>query len=189
VTAPLTRDLLAALQKSGRAGLTAGDLTDMFDTPAHRVRRNNRVNQLLNYQFESGRVRRSAELETSPRYRHARTYRWFITRAGVRYLAYDRAGRPGIWSPRDPDRALRARAREARARYDAVRSAVLDGCGPATPRPQRDARIVALAAAGVDLTLAGALFGITRERARQLVRAARESEDNPLSLYSSQVTE
>jgi hypothetical protein len=189
VTRPLTFSLLTALQKAGKAGLTAGDLTDMFDLPASRVRRNSRVNQLLHYQFESGRVRRSAELEISPRYQHARTWRWFITRDGIRYLAYARDGLPGAWAPRAPDPALQVRAREAREKYAAVRQAVLDGCGPGTPRPERDKRIVELAAAGVDLTLAGALFGITRERARQLVRDARPPEDNPLSLYSSQVTE
>ena len=179
MTRPLTFSLLAALQKAGKAGLTAGDLTDMFDVPVSRVRRNSRVNQLLNYQFGAGRVRRAPELESSPRYRHAHTFRWFITPAGARYLRYAREGVPVTWSPRTQDPGLKGRMQEAQAKYAAVRQAVLDGCGPGTPRPQRDARIVAMVAAGVDLTLAGALYGITRERARQLVRAARAPEDNP----------
>jgi hypothetical protein len=190
VDAPLTRDLLALLAEAGEAGLLAGDLTDRFAAPGNRVRRNNRINQLLTYQLARGHVLRGP-LEQSPNYRRAWTRRWFITKTGLAYLEVLRAGPEGAWYA-DVRGLLETctREREFESRRFAALRTVLTGPHPLTVSPAERARgIGALRRAGCDYVVIGAVYGISRERVRQLLKDLPGQEDNPLSLYSSQATE
>ena len=177
VDAPLTRDLMGLLAEAGEAGLLAGDLVDRFSSPGDRVRRNNRVNQLLHYQLARGHVLRGP-LEQSPRYRRAWTRRWYITGTGLTYLDVLRAGPEGAW-PADVRGLLETCAREREfeaARYAALR-AVLTGPHPLTVTAgERGEGIVALRRAGCDYKVIGAVYGISRERVRQILNSLDPSQ-------------
>ena len=175
---PLTRELLKLLDDAGEAGLSAGDFTEWFTLPAARVQRNSRVNQLLLYQAQKGRVRRG-EPERSPRYHRAWTRRWFITEAGRAYLAVLETARLTQFPFADLQGQLAARTVERdfeRRRYAALR-AVLEGPHPLTvPVPERNRKMVELREAGCDLEVIGAVFGVTRERVRQIIKSLDPSQ-------------
>lgn len=175
--APLTRDLMGLLAEAGEAGLLSGDLTDRFAAPGNRVRRNNRINQLLRYQLDRGHVLRGP-LEQSPHYRRAWSRRWYITGAGLAYLEVLRAGPQGAWYA-DVRGLLEARTREhefERCRFAALR-AVLTGEHPLTVSPAARAEgILALRRAGCDNVLIGAVYGISRERVRQILNSLDPSQ-------------
>jgi hypothetical protein len=175
---------MQALADAGEAGMLAGDLTDLFDEPAPRTLRLNAVNRVLAYQRSGQQVRRSAAREPGARRRNASSYRWFITPAGRRRLGViaSSGAAPGgsVAGPArvQLDRTRRRLAAERR-KYEALKTAVAELCGPGVPPEARNDRIIALGEAGVDRQLIGDMFRLSRERVRQICGAARKREAAP----------
>jgi hypothetical protein len=166
--APVTSAVLAALAGAGKAGLLAGEIRQLFSYPADTSRRQARVNCVLRQQELMGHVERLGK-EPSPFYHNTPCYRWRITGAGQDYA--DTGGQAGrsarSHARRETSRADRIRRREevAAAALEAIERAgeVPPGC-----RVRRDEVIIWARSRRLPLEWIAQLFGITRERARQI---------------------
>jgi hypothetical protein len=150
-------------------GMLAGDIARSFARSCGDARPLNvEVNTILHYQLSRGRVRRG-DLEPSTRYHLVPVYRWFITGAGIAYCAA--GGRPAVLAAARHKGQQKAASRmdAAVAALDSLEAAiaiarqVTPGC-----LASRDEAIRVLRAAGLTMDAIGFLFGITRERARQV---------------------
>jgi Sigma-70, region 4 len=171
---PRTLDVLAILAEVGDAGELASLVARRFALPEQPQRRNAQVNTLLATLAKSGRVKRSDEREPSPVYNNVPVYRWWITSAGVEYL---RAG------GQDGVRSQRREAQEYRAALDAQRrathqrifnaAAVLVANLPPDCITARRRLMQGLYQRGLTLAEIGAAFGVTGERARQIINGIK----------------
>jgi hypothetical protein len=113
-------------------------------------------------------VRRGGK-EPTPYYNNVPVYRWYITPEGVEYLAAGMAA--GIRAARVA-RAKQAEAqrREARRRADDLITQAYIDCDPRTiSKCEREQVIRELRSAGCTLDAIGGVFGVTRERVRQIL--------------------
>jgi hypothetical protein len=164
---PSALKVLELLAEADQAGLTGPDIARTFDEPAVLQSRLAHVNDVLRNFEASGKVRRRG-VEPSLRYHHSPTVRWVVTPAGRAYLA---AGGHGAAKRA---RLARAEAREQEARR--LRALVLESrtrFGPDSPQHERLAESRRLRAEGVTLEDIGGIFGVTRERIRQLLAGIR----------------
>jgi len=164
---PSVRALLTALDAAGRDGLTTGDLARLFGNPVSLQRRLSHIGNELRRYRDSGYVLRSPQEEPSGYYRNTPVRRWFITPAGSAYLA----------SGMKEGRIARARAAAAqrekeRAARELRQEQLLREAADAFPaglcRCARDAEIRHLQAEGCTRPAIGAVYGINRERVRQI---------------------
>ena len=166
---PGTMTLLHLLSQADSTGMTAGDLTRQFSEPAALGTRNRLVNSTLQQMRTSGYVDRATAAERSRHYHGAPVYRWFITPGGQSYL--QGGGPPGRRLGATAKLAARQLAKQERAaRYltefrAAAKLAALAG----SCLKKRNATIGKLRQES-HLTLEdiGGLFGLTRERVRQI---------------------
>lgn len=159
---PAAKAVLTALHEAGPAGLQTGQLAKLFDEYSMQ-RRLVRVGTILRVFAANGNARRTGP-EPSV-FKHGNiVYRWHITNEGSQYLATGM--RPGS--------AVRTLARSQEAAAERQRELDRRTELLATSQPvflhmcQRDAEIRHLRAEGVLLQDIGDLWGITRERARQI---------------------
>jgi hypothetical protein len=167
---PSALKVLELLAEAGPGGRTGSDIAHLFDEPTDLLRRLTHVNYVLRNFEASGRARRGDE-EPSPRYQHSPTVRWFVTPAGRKYLA---AGGHGAVK-----RARLARAADQAREAQRLRALVLESrtrFGPDSPQHERLAESRRLRAEGVTLEDIGGIFGVTRERIRQLLAGIKVPE-------------
>jgi len=160
---PVTSKVLAILAAAGDAGILAGDIARQFTYPEDLSRRNVKVNNILRTLAGSGRARKADREERSPHYRNTPVYRWWITAAGLRYLA----------SGLRPDQVLAAEAGRASRAADRRRHAKLIAAaraehGKGEPDHVREQVITELREQGCSWIAIGTVYGISRERARQI---------------------
>ena len=121
------------------------------------------MNNILRTLAGSGRARKADREERSPHYRNTPVYRWWITAAGLRYLA----------SGLRPDQVLAAEAGRASRAADRRRHAKLIAAaraehGKGEPDHVREQVITELREQGCSWIAIGTVYGISRERARQI---------------------
>lgn len=168
--APVTMEVLAALAEAGDKGLLAGEISRRFSRPENITARQARSNWVLRQQQSEGHVRRGGT-EPTPFYHNTPCYRWHITDEGRDYLA------SGGWegkAARNRARlgALAAEKAARRKRHAEMTRLVTEAASAVPPgcRARRDEVIIWARAEGLPLEWISALFGITRERARQIAR-------------------
>jgi sigma-70-like protein len=169
------QDILAALDEAGEAGMLGPDIARLFDVPEVLQRRLSNVNTVLGDFRRRGLARRGGP-EPSPRYHHSPAVRWYITPAGHDYLAGGmRDGARDRNRHQVAARAARVRARQADdgRREQLLRAAAAAGYGPSSAQCQRLAKARELRWQDCTLDEIGALFGISRERVRQLLAGIR----------------
>lgn len=186
--APITSAVLAVLAGAGEAGLPAGEIRRHFSYPPDNGARQRRINSVLRQQELLGHAERLG-MEPSRLYHNTPCYRWRITDAGVAYLdsggyagqiARARARQELFSAERSAGQAERAElARQARERA----AAVPPGC-----RARRDEVIIWARAAGLPLECIAELFGITRERVRQVALGRRAKRPRPCACPACNVT-
>lgn len=163
--------VLEILKEAGDRGITGPDIARHF-THDRLQRRMTIVNQILYRLLKHHRVVRGLK-EPTVHYHNVPTYRWFITSAGVHYLAI------GM------DAGIRRQRREQAERQYAVEEAhrklVSDALTEAydkydpetTDRCERDQVMRKLREQGCTLHDIGQVFGVTRERVRQILKGYR----------------
>jgi hypothetical protein len=160
---PVTSQVLAILAAAGEAGILAGDIARQFAYPEDLSRRNVKVNNILRTLASSGRVRKADREERSPHYRNTPVYRWWITEDGLRYLA--NGLRPDQAVQMESDMARRA---DDRRRHAKLIKAAKREHGKGEPDHVRERVIKELRAEGCTWIAIGTVYGISRERARQI---------------------
>jgi Sigma-70, region 4 len=180
---PNTRRVLEILAGAGSEGIRGPDIARYFTIPdpdmpsLSRVgnrsqniqRRLAWVNQILE-RFELHDHARRGGKEPSPYYHRVPAFRWFITADGVQFLADGLAeGRRRMRDERDA--AERLRLIEHRKRLaDLLTQAYVENDPVTTPACERERVIRKLRDEGCTLQDIGDVFGVTRERVRQIYR-------------------
>lgn len=173
-----TTAALRLLVQAGEAGLTATDIAVQFTLPARYWARSNRVSQIMRNLEARGYVRPGRREPTTrygerdlPGYAGAPVRRWYATEAGAERIAMlDRVA------------ARRAEHERLAAEHEKRRAAALAGvvselaartaAGTVTKHWRRTT-IAELRQVPCSLQEIGTLFGISRERVRQ-IEAGRE---------------
>lgn len=162
------------LDKAGAGGMQAGYISREFSYPEDAVRRQAWANSTLSQLARRGYVRRSARKEPSTFYHRVPVWRWRITAAGREYLASG-----GYSGARMAARAARDARQEARlnaaAELDRRIAAEVARMGDVSSLRgrARDEQILRLHETGMNNTEIGEMFGLCRERVRQIVAARR----------------
>ncbi len=169
MTRPSTLSILKILVKAGETGMQSGDISRAFGEPAREDERIRYVNSIL-HRLKNGRMARFGPLEPSPRYRHRKARRWYVTPAGTEYLTA--GGLTGVIMQRKQDRGSQQALRltnASTARQQALQAAqtALDH-GALTCRNQRAAAIPVLRRAGLTVQEVADVLGLSRERIRQI---------------------
>lgn len=161
---PSVMNVLAALHSAGEQGLTSGDIAEIYD-PTRDHATINAVNNVLYRYRDNGRVRRSDEMEHLSCTTRTKVWRWYITPAGSAY--YLQGGLAGQAAARRAEKETAGAA--ARRRREIFYQAITDGYGKHTPHEERRRVIASLYAQGLNKSKISSIFGITRERVRQIV--------------------
>jgi len=179
---PNSRRVMEILKEVGDGGILGGVLARHFTIPdphmpsmeklANRSQNLQRrlawTNQILDRFLLHGYARRGPA-EPSPYYHAVPAYRWFITPEGVAFLA---GGMDAGARARRVSAAQReAEAKRAARRHadDLVTQAYVTYDPSSTYQCEREKVIRELRAAGCTLAEIGGVFGITRERTRQIL--------------------
>ena len=180
---PNSKRVLELLKEAGEEGMLGGVIARHFTIPDPHTpslqgkmaaasqnlqRRLAWTNQVLDRFLRHGWVRRGSK-EPTPYYNNVPVYRWYITPEGVEYLA------AGMSAGIRAARIARAKQREEKRREDRRRAddlitqAYID-CDPhSIHKCEREKVIRELRAAGCTLDAIGGVFGVTRERVRQIL--------------------
>lgn len=166
---------LGFLAQAGPDGATTTQIAQAFSHPPSHHQRSNRASQIMR-QLAAKSAAEHVGDEPSPLYRHTPVSRWRVTAAGIaRYQAG--SARRGL---RDQARADRAETGEVRQnaaarREKAITAAreelvgvIASGRSLSVTRCWRARVIGKLRAAGCTLAETGELFGLQRERIRQI---------------------
>lgn len=181
---PNSQSVLEILKEAGEQGILGPTIARMFtiaDPPripvsqkrctpqmANLQRRLTWTNQIL-YRFRKRGWAERVGMERSPYYHNVGTWRWRITESGVEYLA---AGMwAGVRAARDAERQRWALEYEARQKRldDMITQAYMDYDPHTVYKCEREAAIRVMREAGCTLDAIGGVFGVTRERVRQIV--------------------
>ncbi len=174
---PSVMNVLAALHSAGDEGLTSGDIAEIYD-PGRSHGTINAVNNILYRYHDNGRVRRSGEMEHLDCITRTKVWRWYITPEGSAY--YLQGGRPGQAALRRASKTSKRNA--ALRRRDIIHKAITDGYGRHTPPEERRRVVAQLYAQGLNKNEISIVFGITRERVRQIVDGLKitQAQENHL---------
>jgi len=183
---PNTRRVLELLAEAGGEGTRGPDIARHFTVnppvmpslgdlgPGSQSlqRRLAWTNQILDRLALHGYVYKGGT-EPSPYYHRVPAHRWFITGGGVQYLADGLAeGRRRV--RREREAAEAARLAEHRKRLDdLLTQAYVENDPEKTPACERERVIRKLRGEGCTLQDIGDVFGITRERVRQILVGLR----------------
>jgi hypothetical protein len=170
LTRVTTLSVLKILNVAGDAGERSGDIARQFTSPEKRQRRAANVNTLLARLAKHHYVYRADAPEPSPHYHNIPVYRWFITDEGKRYLRA--GGYEGTnAAARTRQSVIAERKSRAQERYrkllagaHVLAGSLSPGCGK-----ERNDLIIKLRYRGLTFTGIGLVFGISRERVRQIV--------------------
>lgn len=179
---PTSKRVLEILHEAGEKGIIGPDIARHFTIPEPdmpSLRKLNRrsqglqrklawTNQILERFAINGYVRRGLA-EASPYYHRVPAYRWFVTPAGSEYLAAGLSA--GIREARDREREREAvRLAAHRRRLADLLTEAYDKYDPeTTPRCERERVMRELRSEGCTLHDIGQIFGLTRERVRQIL--------------------
>ena len=179
---PNTRRVLALLAEAGSAGMRGSDIARHFTIPDPHMpsmgklgnrsqsiqRRLAWTNQILE-RFELHDHARRGGKEPSPYYHNVPVYRWFITPGGVQFLGDGLAeGRRKM--RRDREEAERVRLEAFHKQLaDLLTQAYAENDPVTTPQCEREQVMRKLRDAGCTLQDIGDVFGVTRERVRQII--------------------
>lgn len=180
--APNPKRILEILKDAGAEGMRAPDIARNFHVPpvymqsmAH-LRDESRVlqrkmtwtNQILDRFKRNGYARKGGK-EMSPHYHNVPAYRWFITPEGVSYLA-DGLDEGRRQMRRDREAAEDARLAAHRKHLnDLLTQAYVENDPATTTACERERVMRKLREEGCTLQDIGDVFGITRERVRQVI--------------------
>jgi hypothetical protein len=159
--------VLGILREAGGTGITGPEIARQF-THDTLQRRMCVVNQVLYRLRHRQRVIRGPK-EPTKYYHRVPTYRWFITPAGVHYLAtgMEKGARQARWEQAERKRAELA---EYRRHLADLLTEAYDRIDPQTaPKCERERVMRELRTAGCTLESIGEVFGVTRERVRQVL--------------------
>lgn len=164
---PSVGRVLEILKEAGDMGATGPEIARHFTTGLLQ-RRMVVVNQILYRNRAHDRVIRGP-LEPTKYYHRVPTYRWFITPAGVEYLAMGL--NEGIRAAQREEQARQQAAQAMRRRKlaDMLTDAYMSHDPQTTAPCERERVIRELRQAGCTLHDIGGVFGITRERVRQIL--------------------
>ena len=184
---PNSEEVLRILKEAGEEGIVGPDIARHFTVPdpplsesgirsgkrytlpmANLQRRLTWTNQILDRFRRRGWVVRGGK-EPSRYYNNVPSWRWYVTDAGVEYLAAGMAA--GLRAARDAELKRRAAEHAAWQRHldDMITQAYIDFDPAETPQCERDAAMRTLREAGCTLGSIGGVFGVTRERVRQVL--------------------
>lgn len=160
------RSVLAFLVAAGPEGVITTEIAQAFSRPGTHQKRSNRASQILRELAGQGYTEKTGT-EPSPLYRNTPVSRWRATPAGVtRHEAAVQAGsRRAVLDEEMAGHAERRRNATAAARQEiAARYAA----GGAITRCYRKETIIRLRRVPCSLAEIGELFGLQRERTRQI---------------------
>lgn len=181
---PTSKRVLELLKEAGDEGMLGAVIARHFTIPNPHApsqakkmgvpsqnlqRRLAWTNQILDRFRLHGWVHRGPT-EPTPYYHRVPVYRWFITPEGVAYLAAGMAA--GLRAARR-ERAQRAveQRTEKRKRQESMITQAYVNCDPRTIyKCEREKVIRELRGEGVTLDEIGQVFGLTRERIRQILK-------------------
>jgi len=163
---PSVGRVLEILKEAGETGATGPEIARQF-TAGRLQRRMTIVNQILGRSRSHGRVVRGP-MEPTKYYHRVPTYRWYITPAGVHFLAVGLYEGIRAAKREEKNREHAARVLRRRRLADLLTDAYDKYDPETTPRCERERVIRELRAQGCTLHDIGGVFGITRERVRQI---------------------
>lgn len=159
-------------------GMIAAAIARSFSQPSTLQSRLRLVNSILAHQRAQGRVRRADKPEPSPFYHNIPTYRWRITKAGREYFD---AGGFSVQQQEAHDRVIQTEQERLQRRIDYDRKLETLSKVPLPPpeeREKRDKLIRHMRQAGLTLADVGMIFGISRERVRQICEPSQIRRKN-----------
>jgi hypothetical protein len=163
-----TAFVLAYLDSAGETGATTTEMTLATGVPENYLQRSNSCSMILR-RLENRHEARLAGTERSPVYRGAPVHRWVITAAGskrVRAAAEREATQAGLDAL--IEQAAGARADALAVVRDEIAELIRCFGMPGVTAEWRAGKIAELRAVPCTLNEIGELFGITRERVRQI---------------------
>jgi len=180
---PSSRRVLELLKEAGEEGMLGGVIARHFTVPdphapsqAERMtipaqnlqRRLAWTNQILARFARHGWARRGSK-EPTPYYNNVPAYRWFVTPEGAEYLAAGMG--PGLRAARAAfvRREAEQRQKTLKRHDDLITQAYVDYDPATIYKCEREKAIRELRAAGCTLEAVGGVFGLTRERIRQIM--------------------
>ncbi len=181
---PNSRRVLEMLKEAGDEGVIGGVLARHFtiddphmpslikkrmSAPSQNLQRRLAwTNQILDRFLRHGWVRRG-EKEPTPFYNNVPVYRWYITPEGLEYLAAGMSA--GIRAARIEHARRLAEQRMSANKHadDMITQAYVDYDPHTIHKCERKKAIMELRAAGCTLDSIGGVFGLTRERIRQII--------------------
>jgi hypothetical protein len=160
--------VLEFLTAAGPDGATTTVIAEAFNYPADYHQRSNRVSQILLKLAGRGHAEKTGT-ERSHRYKHSWVSRWRITPAGEKAgrTRENRAQAHAAQAARMEQAATARVLALAAVRAEMTNLVREDGLAAITPG-YRVARIRQLRAVPCTLTEIGELFGLTKERVRQI---------------------
>lgn len=159
---------LSYLIEAGGTGATTTEIAEAHDYPGGHQQRSNRVSQIMKILEDEGGAER-AGTEPSHRYRHGPVSRWRVTPAGI--ARHEIAGRRRERAARCDERIagnMAARQAALEAARAELAGMIRSGGVRAVTKAYRAAKIAELRAVPCSLSEIGDVFGITRERVRQI---------------------
>lgn len=181
---PSPRRVLELLKEAGEEGMLGAVLARHFTVPdphmpSHAAkkmgsrsqnlqRRLAWTNQILDRFLTHGWARRGT-MEPTPYYNNVPAYRWYVTPHGVEYLAAGMS--EGLRAAkRETDRRMaEQRLATLKRRENLITQAYIDYDPHSIYKCEREKAIRELRAAGCTLDAVGGVFGLTRERVRQIM--------------------
>lgn len=167
-------EVMELLAEAGDGGLTTTEMALEFTSPQNYQMRSNRVSQIMRKKEVEGLTRRG-EQEGSPLWRNQPVYRWYATPQAAAYLAEGTREQKAARKAEAEVEAFTLRLSQAEHRQDllaAARSVVLSG--PVT-KCWRYRTVMELREEGCILSRIGEVFGLTKERVRQIEAGVKDS--------------
>lgn len=180
---PNSRRVMELLKEAGEEGMLGAVLARHFTIPdphmpSQATRMSSRsqnlqrrlawTNQILD-RFLYHEYARRGPTEPTPYYNNVPVYRWFVTPKGVEYLAAGMGAGIRAAKREAEQRAAEQHLKTMKRREDLITQAYVDYDPHSIYKCEREKAIRELRAAGCTLEAVGGVFGLTRERVRQIM--------------------